>query len=55
MVAQGLRIRLAIQGTLVQSLVGEDPTCLGATKSQHHSYWDCSLELSSHSYWAFTS
>ena len=43
MVAQGLRIRLAIQGTLVQSLVGEDPTCLGATKSQHHSYWDCSL------------
>ena len=29
---QGLRIRLAMQGTPVQSLVWEDPTCPGATK-----------------------
>ena len=32
LVVQWLRIRLAVQGTLVQSLVREDPTCLGATK-----------------------
>ena len=42
--AQWLRIRLPMQGTWVQSLVQEDPTCRGATKSVHHSYWACALE-----------
>ena len=31
LVAQWLRIRLPMQGTWVQSLVWEDPTCRGAT------------------------
>ena len=31
-------IRLPVQGTRVQSLVQEDPTCHGATKSVHHDY-----------------
>ena len=30
LVVQWLRIHFAMQGTLVQSLVQEDPTCLGA-------------------------
>ena len=30
--AQWLRIRLPMQGTQVQALVWEDPTCHGATK-----------------------
>ena len=29
---QWLRVSLPMQGTQVRSLVGEDPTCLGATK-----------------------
>ena len=41
-VAQWLRIRLSIQGTRVQSLVWEDPTCCGATKPVRHNYWACS-------------
>ena len=32
--AQWLRIRLPMQGTRVRSLVREDPTCRGATKSR---------------------
>ena len=36
--AQWLRIRLPMQGTWVQSLVREDPTCRGATKPVHHNY-----------------
>ena len=28
-----------MQGTLVQALVWEDPTCCGATKPVHHKYW----------------
>ena len=32
MVAQWLRIRLPMQGTRIQALVQEDPTCHGATK-----------------------
>ena len=32
LVAQWLRIRLPMQGTRVQALVWEDPTCHGATK-----------------------
>ena len=38
LVVQWLRIRLPIQGTRVQSLVQEDPTCRGATKPVHHNY-----------------
>ena len=38
LVAQWLRIRLPMQGTQVQSLVGEDPTCHRATKPMCHNY-----------------
>ena len=38
LVAQWLRIRLPMQGTQVQALVREDPTCHGATKPVHHNY-----------------
>ena len=44
LVAQWLRIRLPMQGTLVRSLVQEDPTCCGATKPVRHDYWACTLE-----------
>ena len=52
LVAQGLRICLAMQGTRVRSLVWEDPTCRGATKPVRHNYWACALEPTSHNYWA---
>ena len=51
-VAQWLRIRLPMQGTRVRSLVWEDPTCCGTTKSMRHDYWACTLEPVSHNYWA---
>jgi len=38
LVVQWLRICLAKQETSVPSLVGEDPTCLGAAKPLCHSY-----------------
>ena len=38
LVAQWLRIRLPVQGTQVQALVQEDPTCHGATKPVCHNY-----------------
>ena len=38
LVAQRLRIRLLMQGTRVQALVWEDPTCLGATKPVRQNY-----------------
>ena len=38
LVGQWLRIRLPMQGTRVQVLVREDPTCHGATKPVHHNY-----------------
>ena len=38
LVAQCLRIRLPMQGTRVQLLVREDPTCGGATKPVRHNY-----------------
>ena len=41
-----------MQGTRVQALVWEDPTCHGATKPMHHNYWACALEPVSHNYWA---
>ena len=41
-----------MQGTRVQALVWEDPTCLGATKPVRQNYWACALEPVSHNYWA---
>ena len=38
LVAQGLRIRLPVQETLIRALVREDPTCRGATKPVRHNY-----------------
>ena len=38
LVAQWLTIRLPMQGTRVQALIQEDPTCCGATKPQCHDY-----------------
>ena len=38
LVVQWLRIRLPMQGTQVQALVWEDPTCRGATKPVCHNY-----------------
>ena len=38
LVVQWLRICLPMQGTWVQSLVQEDPTGLGATKTMCHNY-----------------
>ena len=38
LVAQWLRICLLIQGTQVQALVREDPTCRGASKPVCHNY-----------------
>ena len=49
---QWLRICLAVQRTLVPSLVRKEPTCLGAAKPVRHNYWASSLESSSHNYWA---
>ena len=39
LVAQWLGICLPTQGTRVQALVQEDPTCCGATKPMRHNYW----------------
>ena len=39
LVVQRLRIRLAMQGTWVQSLVQEDSTSCRATKPPYHHYW----------------
>ena len=52
LVAQWLRIHLPMQGTWVQALVREDPTCCGATKPVQHNCWACALEPASHNYWA---
>ena len=38
LLAQWLGIRLPMQGTRVQALVREDPTCHGATKPVRHNY-----------------
>ena len=42
-----------MQGTQVQALVQEDPTCSGVAKPVRHNYWACALEPTSHSYWAY--
>ena len=52
LVVQWLRIHLSMQGTWVQSLVWEDPTCHRATKPMDHNYWAWALEPVSHNYWA---
>ena len=38
LVAQWLRVCLPVQGTRVQALVWEDPTCRGATRPVSHNY-----------------
>ena len=43
--AQGLRIRLPMQGTQVRALVQEDPTCHGATKPTLRNYCAHVLQL----------
>ena len=48
---QWLRIHLPMQGTRVQALAQEDPTCRGATKPVSHNYRACALEPVSHNYW----
>ena len=52
LVVQQLRIRLPMQGTQVQSLVWEDPTCCGVTKPVHHNTWASVLEPMSHNSWS---
>ena len=52
LVVQWWRIHLPMQGTRVQALVREDPTCCGATKPMCHNYWVCALEPASRNYWA---
>ena len=49
---QWLRICLAVQRTLVPSLVREEPTCLGAAKPVCHNNWASSLESWSCDCWA---
>ena len=55
LVVQWLRICLPMEGTNVQSLVWEDPTCRRATKPMRHNYWNRSLEPMSFNYWAHAS
>ena len=50
--AQWLRICLPMQGTWLQALVREDPTCSGAIKPVYHNCWACALEPAGHNYWA---
>ena len=38
LMAQWLRIHLPMQGTQVQALIQEDPTCRGETKLVRHNY-----------------
>ena len=52
LVVQWLRIHLPMQGTRVQALAREDPTCHEATKPVRHNYWACALEPMRHNYWA---
>ena len=52
LVVQWLGICLPMQGTQIRALVGEDPTCRGASKPVRHNYWTCALEPASHNYWA---
>ena len=38
LVVQWLKIHLTMQERPIRSLVQEEPTCLRATKAEHHSY-----------------
>ena len=55
LVVQQLRILLPMQGTQVQSLVQEDSSCHGATKSMYRKYWACALDSRSHNCWSLHS
>ena len=41
-----------MQGTRVQALVWEDPTCHEATKPMRQNYWACALQLVNHNCWS---
>ena len=41
LVAQWLRVCLLMQGTRVQALVWQYPTCRGTTRPVSHNYWAC--------------
>ena len=51
LVVQVIRIHLPVQGTQVQSLVREDPSCHGATKLMCHSLQASVLEPMTHNCW----
>ena len=51
LLVQQLRICLAMQGTMVRSLVWEDPTCHGAPRPMCHNYWAWAMEPRSQNYW----
>ena len=53
LVVQWLRVHLPMQGTGVQSLVQEDPTCR-ATKPMCHNYWTWALEPVCCNCWSHT-
>ena len=50
LVAQWLRILLAVQETWVRSLIWEDSICQVATKPVHCNYWACALDTKSCNY-----
>ena len=52
LVAQWLRVHLPVQGTWIWSLVQEDSTRHGPTKSMGHNYRACTLEPLSRNYWS---
>ena len=51
-VAQWMGVCLPVQGTWVQALVQEDPTCCRAARPMHHNYWACALGPVRHNCWA---
>ena len=51
LVAQWWRIHLSMWEAQVLSLVQDDCTCPGATKTGRHNYWACTLEPTSCKYW----
>ena len=52
LMAQGIRIHVAMQGTPVPPLVPEDPTSCGAAETMGHNYCACGLKPGSRSYWS---
>ena len=48
LVVHQVSIHLSVQGTQVQSLVWEDPTGCGATKSECYTYWSACTESPQH-------